>query len=69
MVGPAELFEVGKRYEVSFQLPGHKTPYHLRGITVYATLKGVGMRFEAMSAEVTAEFRAFVDQQGAAMAR
>ncbi len=63
MVGPADVAQVGKRYEVTFALPGHRSQFRMRGFVVYGTAKGVGVRFESVPPEVTASFRQFVQSE------
>ncbi len=60
MLSPAEIAQVGQRYDLQFSLPGQRGSYHLRGIGVYATVTGVGIRFEHVPAEVIAALRQYI---------
>lgn len=61
LIGPPEAFEIGQRYNVSFSLPGDKKVFQVRGFAVTAGPNGVGLRFEFVPPEITAEFRRYVN--------
>lgn len=60
LVGPAEVAQVGQRYDLLFNLPGQRNAFRVRGVVVYATGKGVGIRFESVPPEVTNTFRTYL---------
>lgn len=60
LVGPPEVGQVGQRYDLLFNLPGQRSAFRLRGIVVYSTGKGVGIRFESVPPEVTTTFRNYL---------
>lgn len=57
LVTPPEVAEVGKRYELLFTLPGHRSSLRIKGIVVYTTDKGAGIRFEQVPPEISATLR------------
>jgi hypothetical protein len=63
LVVPPEAAQVGQRYKIHFSLPGGDKTFRLRGYAVYTGPRGVGVRFEFVPAEITAEFRRFMQQQ------
>lgn len=60
LVEPSEVGQAGQRYDLSFALPGHRAHFRLKGIAVYATGKGVGIRFEHVPRETTGAFRSYI---------
>jgi hypothetical protein len=61
LVSSPQALEIGQRYHVSFSLPGEQRVFDVRGFAVYANNTGVGVRFELVPPEMTAEFRRFVN--------
>lgn len=60
LVGPPDIVRVGQRYDVSLPLPGQRAPIRVSGYVVYSTARGVGIRFERVSPELTAVFRDYM---------
>ena len=60
LLSPAEIAQVGQRYDLQFSLPGQRGSYQVRGVGVYATVTGVGIRFEHVPSDVTAALRQYV---------
>ena len=65
LVTPPEAAQVGQRYELLFAVPGQRTSFRVRGIGVYSSAKGVGIRFEHVAPEVTAALRSYLSGAGA----
>jgi hypothetical protein len=61
LVSSPTALEIGQRYHVSFSLPGEEKVFAVRGFAVYSNNSGVGVRFELVPPEITAEFRRFVN--------
>lgn len=57
LIAPPEIAQVGQRYELLFAVPGHRGSFRVRGVGVYSSAKGVGVRFEHVPAEVTTALR------------
>ncbi len=54
---PSEIGKLGERYQLSFTVPTYPQQFEVRGVVVYLTAKGVGIRFESVAPEVTSAFR------------
>ena len=65
LVAPPEVAQAGQRYELLFNVPGHRSAFRLRGFVVYSSSKGVGVRFESVPPEVTTTFRNYMASGGA----
>ncbi len=61
LVAAAEPLQTGQRYQVSFSLPADKKVFELRAFAVSSSPSGVGLRFEFVPPEITAEFRRYVN--------
>ena len=57
---PPEVAQAGRRYELVFTLPGHRSQFRVRGFVVNSSPRGVGIRFESVPPEVTATFRNYM---------
>ncbi len=66
LVTPADAAQVGQRYDVLFTLPGQRSSFRVRGIGVYTSPAGVGIRFEHVPPEITTVLRNFVSGTGSA---
>jgi hypothetical protein len=60
LLSPAEIAQVGQRYDLQFSLPGQRGSYNVRGVGVYATVTGIGIRFEHVPADVTTALRQYI---------
>ena len=65
LVAPPEVAQAGQRYELLFNVPGHRGAFRVRGFAVYSSPKGVGVRFESVPPEVTTTFRNYMASGGA----
>lgn len=66
MVAPPEAAQVGQRCELTFAVPGQKDTLKIRGIGVYTTPRGVGIRFEQVPPDITATLRNHLSNMPAA---
>ena len=60
LVAPPEVAQVGQHYDLMFNVPGLPAAIKVRGIGVYSTAKGVGIRFEQVPPDVTTALRAYL---------
>lgn len=60
LVGPSELAKPGEHCELSFYVPGLRSPFRVSALALYSNRKGIAFRFEHLSSEVIAFFREYI---------